>query len=74
MHYAGRISFINPRANACRGLEPRVLDYLIRDGSLLEAFHVVRASNALNLDYFSRNELVVALASVHAYLKEGGAW
>ncbi len=54
------------------GLEPRVLDYLIRDASLLETFHVVRASNVLNLGYFSRDELIVALSSIRAYLKERG--
>ena len=72
MRYAGRISLINPRAKMCRGLEARVLNCLIRDSSLIEEFHCVRASNVLNIEYFTRDELVVAVSTIHAYLKEGG--
>ena len=72
MRYAGHISLINPRAKMCRGLEARVLNCLIRDSSLIEEFHCVRASNVLNIEYFTRDELVVAVSTIHAYLKEGG--
>jgi hypothetical protein len=72
MRYAGLISLINPRAKMCRGLEARVVNCLIRDSSLIEEFHCVRASNVLNVEYFARDELVVAVSTMHAYLKEGG--
>src|SRR5262245_54793659 len=72
MRYADHISLINPRAKMCRGLEARVLNCLICDSSLIGEFHCVRASNVLNIEYFARDELVIAISTVHAYLKEGG--
>jgi len=72
MRFAGRLSLVNPRAVTCPGLEPRVLNCLVRDDSLIEGFHCVRASNILNIDYFRRDQLRLALVSLHAYLKEGG--
>lgn len=72
MRSDGRISLISPRASACHGLEPHVLDCLIRDSSLVGAFDVVRSSNILNISYFSSEEFNIALSSLHAYLKDGG--
>jgi SAM-dependent methyltransferase len=50
-------------------LEANILE---RQAALAGAFDAIRASNVLNLDYFSTSELEQALRHIHAYLSPDG--
>ncbi len=68
----GTISLINPVARSDPDLEAFELDVLVRNDALSGRFDGIRASNVLNKENFSRDQLRRALGNLHAYLREGG--
>ncbi len=69
---AGTISLINPAARSDPDLEAFEFDVLVRNDTLSGGFDGIRASNVLNEENFSRDQLLRALGNLHAYLREGG--
>ena len=68
----GTISLISPAASPHPGLEAFELDVLVRNDTLNGGFDGIRASNVLNKENFTRDQLLRALGNLHAYLREGG--
>ncbi len=68
----GTISLINPAARSDPDLEAFELDVLVRNDALNDDFDGIRASNVLNKENFSRDQLRRTLGNLHAYLREGG--
>lgn len=72
MRLDARISLVNPVATREPGVTIMELNCLVRAESLVGRFAAVRASNVLNLGYFSPTEIAQAVAHLHAYLCEEG--
>ena len=69
---AETISLVNPAARSDPNLEAFELDVLVRNDALSGGFDGIRASNVLNKENFSQDQLRRALGNLHAYLHEGG--
>jgi len=69
-----RISLVHPLVQREPAITTMELDCLVREPSLTGRFAAVRASNVLNLGYFSVAELQIAAGNIHAYLREGGCF
>lgn len=68
----GTISLINPTVRAEPDLAAFEFDVLGRDDALGGGFDAIRASNVLNKENFTQNQLLCALGKLNAYLREGG--
>jgi len=69
---SGRISLLNPALQAEPTIVPIEMDLLIERPELTGKFDAVRASNVLNLSYFTREELRVAVGNIFGLLRAGG--
>lgn len=72
MELDARISLVNPIARRDAGLELLELDCLRREERLRERVSAIRASNVLNLGYFTPAQIRLAVGHFHFYLREGG--
>lgn len=66
------VSLVNPLVAADPTLSVIEWDVLRHNPALADRFRVVRASNVLNLSYFSPSQVETALSHLHAYLRQGG--
>jgi hypothetical protein len=66
------IPLVHPLVRGEPGIAVLELDCLVREESLQNRFAAIRASNVLNLGYFSAAQLHQAVANLHLYLKDGG--
>lgn len=66
------ISLIHPLVLAEPAIQTMELDCLLPQASLTDRFVCVRASNLLNRDYFSADNIRIAISNIHHYLQEGG--
>jgi hypothetical protein len=67
-----RISLVNPAARSDPGITIMELDCLVCDASLKGSLSAIRASNVLNLGYFSPAQIRLTVGHLFAYLQEGG--
>jgi chemotaxis methyl-accepting protein methylase len=74
MRLDARIPLIQPLVQNDPAITTMELNCLVRDGTLVDRFSAVRASNVLNLAYFSAAQLSEAVGNIHAYLREGGCF
>jgi hypothetical protein len=72
MRQDARISLVNPVAAAEPGLTAMELNCLQHQDELVGKFTAVRASNVLNLGYFSPAQVAQAVGHLHAYLRDEG--
>lgn len=72
MHLDARISLVHPVARAEPGITIMELDCLVWNEQLRDRIDAVRASNVLNLGYFSVPQICDALGCLHGYLRKGG--
>jgi hypothetical protein len=72
MHCDARISLVHPAVRTEPGITIMELDCLVREDSLQEDVAAIRASNILNLGYFSLPQIRLAVGHLHGYLREGG--
>ncbi len=72
MRCDARISLVHPDALTEPGITVMELDCLVCEKSLQEHVAAIRASNVLNLSYFSVPQIRLAVGHLHAYLREGG--
>lgn len=66
------ISVVHPLVQREAAITVIELDCLASDKELSERFDAIRASNILNIDYFSAEQLRSAVGNMHGYLREGG--
>ena len=66
------ISLIHPRVSAEPGITVLEWSALQRNPILVGRVDLARASNILNLSYFSPAQIETAVSHLHAYLREGG--
>ncbi len=69
---AETILLVNPATRSDPDLEVIELDVLVRNDALSGGFDGIRASNVLNKENFTRDQLLRAIGTLHAYLREGG--
>lgn len=67
-----RISLVNPAAASEPAIHLKELNCLDRCDELVGKFAAVRASNVLNLSYFSPMTIMEVVGHIHAYLREEG--
>jgi hypothetical protein len=72
MRLDARIPLVNPIARIEPGIAIMELDCLVRENRLNASMAAVRASNVLNLGYFSACQLHTAIGNLHAYLRNRG--
>jgi len=72
MRCDARISLVHPAARKEPGITIMELDCLVREESLQEDVAAIRASNILNLGYFTLPQIRLAVGHLHGYLREGG--
>ena len=72
MRLDARISLVNPASRYEPGITIMELDCLVCNESLRGRIAAIRASNVLNLSYFSIPQMRCAVGHLHAYLREGG--
>jgi len=72
MPQTASFSLVNPRVTADAGIEVLEWSALARKPELVNRLNVCRASNILNRDYFSADQMRCAAGHLHAYLVEGG--
>jgi hypothetical protein len=72
MRLDARISLVSPLVAGEPGVTVEELNCLERRGDLVGKFAAVRASNILNLGYFSSAQIAEAVGHMHAYLREEG--
>jgi hypothetical protein len=72
MRFDARLSLVNPIVRSEKCIEIMELDCLIRDEALVGRFSAVRASNVLNLGYFTPPQVMQVVGHIHAYLQDGG--
>jgi hypothetical protein len=72
MRLDGRISLLNPLTRREPGLFSLEFDCLRQDPRLLKRVTAIRASNVLNLNYFTAEQVCAAVGHLHAYLRDGG--
>lgn len=72
MRLDARISLVNPLVEVQAGVTAIELNCLDLDQTLVDRFTAVRASNVLNLGYFSPAQLRMAVGNIHRYLRESG--
>ncbi len=74
MQLDARISLVNPISRSEAGITILQLDCLVRSESLIGCISAVRASNVLNLGYFSPQQIRDAVGHIYSYLREGGCF
>jgi hypothetical protein len=74
MQVDARISLVNPISRSEPGITILELDCLVRSESLEGRVSAIRASNVLNLGYFSTPQIRDAVGHLHSYLREGGCF
>ena len=70
-----RSDLINLISPVARGISNSVFfegDVLHNQKSFIDSFDVIRASNILNLGYFSKEQLLMAISHLKVYLRESG--
>jgi len=67
-----RIPLVHPFVRNEPAITAMELDCLVREATLVDRFLAVRASNVLNLDYFTTSQLHAAVGNIHFYLRDGG--
>jgi hypothetical protein len=72
MRCDARISLVHPAVRTEPGITIMELDCLVREESLQEHVAAIRASNVLNLGYFSLPQIRLAVGYLHGYLRDGG--
>jgi len=72
MRCEARISLVHPAAHKERNVTIMELDCLVCEECLKDRIAAIRASNILNLGYFSLPQIRLALRYLHGYLREGG--
>lgn len=72
MNAEAPISLVHPLARSEPGITVIELDCLVREDSLKGQIAAIRASNILNLGYFSSVQHRQAVGYLHSYLREGG--
>jgi hypothetical protein len=72
MHLDAHIPLVNPIAQFEPGIAIMELNCLVRDNRLSASIAAIRASNVLNLGYFSTCQLHTAVGNLHAYLRKRG--
>jgi len=68
----GQIPMINPLAMAEPLITPFELNALEMNADMVDQYDAVRASNILNLDYFSSQQLHLIIGYLHKYLRQEG--
>lgn len=66
------ISLINPAVSRCPAIEVCERDLFDPEPAWFGVYDTVRASNVLNLSYYSERRIQQAIAVLYQYLKEGG--
>jgi hypothetical protein len=74
MQLDARISLVNPVSRNEPGITILELDCLTRNESLRERMSAIRASNIMNLGYFSTAQIRDAVGHVYSYLRDGGCF
>jgi len=74
MQLDARIPLVQPAVQDDPAITTMELNCLVREATLLDRFSAVRASNVLNIGYFSAGQLNAAVGNIHAYLREGGCF
>jgi len=72
MIFDKKIPLVHPLVRREAGISIKELDCLVFDASFAEKFTAVRASNVLNLGYFSPDQIDIALTHIYAYLQNNG--
>jgi hypothetical protein len=72
MRLDDRISLVNPLARREPAITIRQFDCFARDETLAGQISAIRASNVLNLGYFSPAQITDAVGHFHCYLLDGG--
>lgn len=72
MKLDSRISLVHPRAVCAAGIQIRELDCLVFDPFFEGRLNAIRASNVLNLGYFSPDQICCAVRHFHTYLQDQG--
>jgi hypothetical protein len=72
MRRDAQISLVHPAAHNEPGVTIMELDCLICQECLKDSIGAIRASNLLNLGYFSLPQIRLAVRHLHGYLREGG--
>lgn len=72
MRLDARISLVNPVSQSEPNITIMELDCLIYNESLRGGMSAIRASNILNLGYFSPQQIRHAIGHFHSYLRENG--
>lgn len=72
MRCDAQISLVHPTARNEPGIALLELDCLVCEESLKETIGAVRASNILNLGYFSLSQIRLSVGHLHGYLRQGG--
>ncbi len=67
------IPLVNPAAARCADIEVRERDLFDPEPAWFGTYDAVRASNVLNLAYYSESRIGEAIGLLHRYLREGGA-
>jgi hypothetical protein len=74
MQLDARISLVNPVSRSEPGITILELDCLVRSESLQGRVSAIRASNVLNLGYFSTPQIRDAVGHLYSYLRQGGCF
>ena len=72
MRLEARIPLIHPLTRAEAAITAVEMNCLERKTEFLNSLEAVRASNVLNNDYFTSDQIRTAVSHLHAYLKPGG--
>jgi hypothetical protein len=72
MEAEASIPLVHPLARSEPGITAIEVDCLVCEDTLRNRIAAIRASNILNLGYFSSAQLSQAVGNLHAYLREGG--
>jgi hypothetical protein len=74
MQLDARISLVNPVTRSEPGITILQFDCLVRSEPLRGRVSAIRASNVLNLGYFSTSQIRDAVGHLYFYLREGGCF
>lgn len=72
MKQDARIPLVSPIATSEPGIKIIELNCLVRNSDLIGQFSAIRASNVLNLGYFTPKQIAEAVGHLYAYLPEEG--
>lgn len=72
LNFDRRISLVSPAALHNNSIKTMEMDCFKFYPELLSSFDLIRASNLLNVAYFSKNQIKAALSNLFKYLKPNG--